>query len=544
MFPYKISNDLEEKFLIKENSAWDKRYWLRIANVCNQKCIFCLDSDNHIGTFNSFENITHEMKLAYEQGATRIIISGGEASIHPQFISIIAFAKQLGFQKIQTITNGRMFVYPSFTKDVIDAGLTEATFSIHGHTAQLHDMLTATKGAFVQAIQGLENILATNQCIINIDICVNKQNYKHIEDIILFFLKYNIYEFDLLHIIPFGNALPYRKFLFYSYQEAEPYLKKAFSYARKDGYYIWTNRFPPSYMEDYEDLIQDPHKFYDEINGRRKLYEDFYLTNKVSCYPNHCPYCFIKKYCRKFHYYIDQIKLPKNIDTIVSNHLDIHFLDFMNHNVNFTKLITIFNYDNVNVVNKYLLNNQYEIYYKNFDLNLLISLNSKHTTYLEIEKIEKEYFDFIEDVSENIYYIILLNHHNNLFIESNIEIILKYKHKLIFKLPFYEKGSTAFKEYTLLFKTLSLIEMNRPVINIPKCLHSNGIDENSNVFNLDIIQDDGKPNLLKLVEDFLVADYKVKKTKCISCNFYETCQGAHINLIRTFGFNMLKPIIN
>ena len=541
----------EDKFLIKEDSVYDKRYWLRIANACNQKCIFCLDSDNHVGTFPSLEAIYDEIKKAKESGATRLIISGGEASIHPQFIEVIKIANLFNFSKIQTITNGRMFVYPSFAQSAVDEGLTEATFSIHGHTEKLHDMLTATRGSFQQAIQGIENLIATGKCIINIDICINKQNYKYIEDIILLFQSYNIYEFDLLHIIPFGSALPNQKSLFYSYQEASPYLKKAFAYSKQEGYYIWTNRFPPAYMEEYEELIQDPHKFYDEINGRKELYEIFYKTNRLSCYPNHCPYCFIKKYCRKFQYYIQQIKLPDNIDTIETKNLDHNYIDFIDKKPYFTSLITTYTKSTIDTLLTHLHEPLQNIYFKNigFGYSSIITKDIDrwiHTSlyvYLEIKEGIEEYLESQILLKSNQFrFIILLNKNNNFFIQQNWHKIQPYLSQIMFKVPFYEKGSEAGYEYSNLLETVAFIDSTCSIFNLPICLHKGGRYSSPNILNLDIIQNNGKPDLSSLVENFIETDYVVKSTRCISCSFYDSCKGLSINMVRTMGFKILKPI--
>jgi len=196
---YRVMSELLlEKNLTKEAAAWDKRYWLRISNACNLKCIFCLDAEHHIGTFSPLDFIKHKIKKARDEGTTRLIVSGGEASIHPQFMEVIAYATSLGFEKVQTITNGRMFSYKSFADKAVEAGLNEATFSIHGHNAKLHDKLVAMPGAFDQALQGIRNLIDSQKVIINIDVCVNKQNYKHVEDIIKLFATYDIYEFDPL----------------------------------------------------------------------------------------------------------------------------------------------------------------------------------------------------------------------------------------------------------------------------------------------------------------------------------------------------------
>jgi len=41
-----------------------------------------------------------------------------------------------------------MFARKEFCEKVFDAGLDEVTFSLHGHTATIHDYLTATPGSF------------------------------------------------------------------------------------------------------------------------------------------------------------------------------------------------------------------------------------------------------------------------------------------------------------------------------------------------------------------------------------------------------------
>ena len=83
-----------------------------------------------------------------------------------------------------------MFARIEFCEKVFVAGLDEVTFSIHGHTAELHDYLTAAPGSYNRAIRGLINVRKYfPEKIINIDIVVNKLNVDYLPQMIRFFMK-------------------------------------------------------------------------------------------------------------------------------------------------------------------------------------------------------------------------------------------------------------------------------------------------------------------------------------------------------------------
>ncbi|MDP7111173.1 MAG: radical SAM protein, partial [Myxococcota bacterium] len=57
--------------------------------MCNNRCAFCLDSDAQDGTLASREEVEAELVRGRDQGAHRLILSGGEASIHPDFLHFV-----------------------------------------------------------------------------------------------------------------------------------------------------------------------------------------------------------------------------------------------------------------------------------------------------------------------------------------------------------------------------------------------------------------------------------------------------------------------
>jgi MoaA/NifB/PqqE/SkfB family radical SAM enzyme len=290
----------EDKVRSHEDAAHEKRNWVRLTFACNDHCIFCLDSNTHDGSMRSREEVRAQIVDGRRKGATRLILSGGEPTIHPQYVDFIKLGRQAGYEKIQTVTNGRLFSYGDFLSRCLDAGLDEITFSIHGHNAKVHDALVGTKGAFDEELKGLKGALADGRPIVNVDIVVNRGNVKHLPDMLKFFTELGVGEFDLLQVVPFGRAFDEgRDTLFYDLFEMRPYLQAALAYSKRPDVHLWMNRFPPQHLEGYEHLIQDPYKLNDEVRGRKEEYERLLTHGEwLDCRdPARCKYCYLERLC-------------------------------------------------------------------------------------------------------------------------------------------------------------------------------------------------------------------------------------------------------
>jgi MoaA/NifB/PqqE/SkfB family radical SAM enzyme len=289
-----------DKVLEHEEAAHEKRNWVRLTFDCNDHCVFCLDTDAHNGTVRDREEVRQQILDGRRKGAERLILSGGEPTIHPSYVDFIRLGRLAGYRWIQTVTNGRLFSYPEFLKKCLDAGLQEITFSIHGPNAKVHDALVGVRGAWDEETRGLHNAVADGRPVVNIDVCVNRANVKHLPEMLGTFISWGVKEFDLLQVIPFGNAFQEgREILFYDLEEAAPHLRKALEYSKRPDVHIWMNRFPPPHLEGYEHLIQDPYKLNDEVKGRKEEYA--LLTEEgvdlVCREPPRCKHCYLQRLC-------------------------------------------------------------------------------------------------------------------------------------------------------------------------------------------------------------------------------------------------------
>jgi len=283
-----------------ENAAHEKRNWVRLTFDCNNRCVFCLDSDTHDGNMRNRDEVKRQILDGRRAGATRLILSGGEPTIHPDYVDFIKLGARAGYRKIQTVTNGRLFAYPEFFERCVSAGLSEITFSLHGPNARIHDALVGVKGAFEQEIDGLGRALADPRVIVNVDVVINRANVKQLAEMLEKFTGMGVREFDLLQVVPFGRAFTEGKdTLFYDLEEMRPYLLASFEYSKRPDLHIWLNRFPPQHLEGFEHLIQDPYKLNDEVRGRKEefarlLDEGAALDCRA---PARCAYCYLEQLC-------------------------------------------------------------------------------------------------------------------------------------------------------------------------------------------------------------------------------------------------------
>lgn len=295
----------KENLLSKEKTTKQNRVWVRIASACNNKCVFCLDSDAQNWTLVLEDIVKIQIKEGFKEWyENRVIISWWEASINPRFPEYIKYAKEVGYNRVQTVTNWNMFANENFCKKVFDAWLEEVTFSFHGHNSTLHDYLVATPWAFNKSLKWLIYIKKNYpEIIINIDIVVNKINVKFLPDIIKFFMKLWVYEYDILQIIPFGRWFSENKDkLFYKLEDYSDKLIETWKLSRISWMYMWTNRFPVEAFEWYEDLIQDPRKIKAEVMGESyNMFNDFILWKENPyCFWERCDVCFLNQYCNDF----------------------------------------------------------------------------------------------------------------------------------------------------------------------------------------------------------------------------------------------------
>jgi pyruvate-formate lyase-activating enzyme len=138
-----------------------QRAEIRVGFRCNARCGFCYyqDSlDNPVEKEPSSRQLFAQLDDLRRSGATEIEFTGGEPTIRPDLPQLIAHAVSLGFVNISIISNGLKLAKAEYAETLVAAGANDFLFSVHGHTAELHDAHTRVRGSFRRIMTAIANV--------------------------------------------------------------------------------------------------------------------------------------------------------------------------------------------------------------------------------------------------------------------------------------------------------------------------------------------------------------------------------------------------
>lgn len=169
---------------------------INVGKSCNNKCVFCLDGmpSREDKQFIAFDAIVAELERFRAQGYESVGFLGGEPTTYPRIADSIAHARALGYTRIAIATNAMMFRRPAFVDELVDAGLSRVTISMHGHTPELEDRLTAVPGGFAKKCEAIRNLQAKQRegalrDGISVNVVLNGWNFHHLPKMLRFFFE-------------------------------------------------------------------------------------------------------------------------------------------------------------------------------------------------------------------------------------------------------------------------------------------------------------------------------------------------------------------
>jgi MoaA/NifB/PqqE/SkfB family radical SAM enzyme len=126
---------------------------------CNNRCSFCMERS--VGSpveMSLAEHVANLERLRAELDS--VVFTGGEPTLNPLLPELVRAARRLGYRQIGLITNARALNDGRLAEALLAAGLGRVTVSIHGADAATHDAIVRRRGAFAQAVSGVQNLIA------------------------------------------------------------------------------------------------------------------------------------------------------------------------------------------------------------------------------------------------------------------------------------------------------------------------------------------------------------------------------------------------
>ena len=201
----------------------DERLHVSIGAICNNNCVFCMEEDRDARYVNNSAMTAERVRWMLEEhrGGDEVCFTSGEPTTRPELPEFVAWAKELGFRRISTMTNGRRLGHLPYAAALVKAGMNRFYVSIHGHDAKLHEGLTRTPESFVQTVAGLDVIAKLRRFGVELhtSTVVTKRNLPHLPDIYRFLRGHGVDQIVFNVMQANGRADTYFEHIFPPYRD-------------------------------------------------------------------------------------------------------------------------------------------------------------------------------------------------------------------------------------------------------------------------------------------------------------------------------------
>jgi len=133
-----------------------------LTNRCNMRCPICFANANATGRIcePSYEEHVHHLQVLRDFRpipCTAVQFTGGEPTIHPDFLRILAKARQMGFSHIQIATNGLRMADFDFAQAAAEAGLHTLYLQFDGVGDAPYEQTRNYPGLWARKLACIEN---------------------------------------------------------------------------------------------------------------------------------------------------------------------------------------------------------------------------------------------------------------------------------------------------------------------------------------------------------------------------------------------------
>jgi MoaA/NifB/PqqE/SkfB family radical SAM enzyme len=185
------------------------RLIVELTNLCNLHCGYCLrDEDalyNSPANYFSAELLSRVIREARaEMGVSRVMFTGGEATLHPRFAEILETVGAQGL-KCSFVTNGWHFerIWPAI-RDHREA-VSHVAFSLDGATREAHDRWRGD-GSFVRLVRAFSRCRDAGVPFV-VKVGIRRDTVPQLEQIALFAARMGSTAVNFSHLLPTSGPL-------------------------------------------------------------------------------------------------------------------------------------------------------------------------------------------------------------------------------------------------------------------------------------------------------------------------------------------------
>jgi MoaA/NifB/PqqE/SkfB family radical SAM enzyme len=254
----------------KNAGGASERGLLRINGHCNMSCAFCF-VDRTAPDFAA-DGLLAEIDRMTEQGTRHVVLSGGEPTLHPDLPRLVRHAAERGATTVEIQTNGVRSANLEYATELVNAGLTKVTVSLHSADAEHSDKITRLPDAFDKTIAAIRNFRKLG-VVTQVAHVITKSNYKELPDTMRFLAEqFPSGEAHLSVCLAIAQGISDLVYTWVvpRFSEIRPYVREALDYCLTNdvgfGGMIGQGGYPPCMLDG-------------ELKYYERVYEHLYVSD-------------------------------------------------------------------------------------------------------------------------------------------------------------------------------------------------------------------------------------------------------------------------
>jgi radical SAM protein with 4Fe4S-binding SPASM domain len=133
---------------------------LALIYKCDNTCGHCYLPKGRMPAEMDTAQWKRVLSKLWEIGVPHVCFTGGEATLRPDLVDLIAFAEETGLVT-GLLTNGRRMRDKKLVAAMAGAGIDHFQITLESHDPKIHDRMVGRRGAWAQTVAGIKNAMAT-----------------------------------------------------------------------------------------------------------------------------------------------------------------------------------------------------------------------------------------------------------------------------------------------------------------------------------------------------------------------------------------------
>ena len=272
---------------------------IHVTDLCNSACSFCVvGSPLYTRDSIDYGGILSFLSEHAGQGYQAVNLHGGEATIHPKFDQLIDFINELGYPEIHLQTNAIKLANPALTESLIRRRVTKFIISLHGHSPEMHDSQTGTKGGYLKTLEGIRHAKKGGSHV-RTNTVITTKNLNSLPDLCRLACELGVDHINLSNMHPVGSAFYSRTSSMPRFTNMRPLLAECVDVVTGNGRVFTLEGFPYCVVGDFVSyqLNEENRQIKMLMRGHVITDYDMFMSDAMRIFGAPCKECSVRRQC-------------------------------------------------------------------------------------------------------------------------------------------------------------------------------------------------------------------------------------------------------